>query len=131
MSAESIVQGCMKNIPKAVAAGVVDMASGMLLAVKSVDSHPQEVLDTVAAGTKDLFEGDNAMAIEKMFKKVRGVGGEDHYFREMIVTSTNLVHFFARLKTNQAVVMTVVCRGDANLGLVLTKGREIANTETI
>lgn len=131
MSADSIVQSCIKNVPKAVAAGVIDMASGMLLAVKTIDSHPQEVLDIVAAGTKDLYEGDNSLQIEQMFKRVRGVTTEEHYFREMIITSTNLIHFFSRLKTRQSIVVTVVCRADANLGLVLTKGREIAQNETI
>lgn len=121
----------MRDIPKAVACGVVDMASGMLLGVKTIDSHPQEVLDTVAAGTKDLFEGDNVMSIERMFKRVRGVTSNDHYFQEVVVGSTNLFHYFARLKTNQAVVMTVVVRGDANLGLVLMKGRAIATSERI
>lgn len=132
MSADTIVQDCLKNIPKAVAAGVVDMSSGMLLGVKTVDSHPQEVLDMVAAATRDLFEGDNVVAIEDMFKRVRGIGpNDDRYFREMIVTSTNLVHFFGRLKAQQSVVVTVVCRGDANLGLVLTKAREICASRTV
>jgi hypothetical protein len=39
------------QIPECVAAGYVDMATGMLLAVNTVDSHPQEVLDTVSAAT--------------------------------------------------------------------------------
>jgi len=36
--------------------GFVDMQTGMLLATKTVDSHPQEVLDLVAAATADIFE---------------------------------------------------------------------------
>lgn len=131
MSVDTLLQSCMRDIPKAVAAGVVDMASGMLLGVKTVDSHPQEVLDVVAAGTKDLFEGDNTSAIERMFKSIRGVTSQDPYFREIIVGSTNLVHYFSRLKSNSSVVLTVVCRSDANLGLVLAKGRAIAGSETV
>lgn len=131
MSVETIIQTCMKEIPKAVAAGVVDMASGMLLAVKTIDSHPQEVLDMVAAGTKEMFEGENSLSIEAMFKRVRGVSNDERYFREIIVGSTNLIHFFSRLKSNQSAVIVVVCRADANLGLVLAKGRQIATTEKI
>jgi hypothetical protein len=129
MSVESIINLSMKEIPKAVAAGVVDMASGMLLGVKTIDSHPQEVLDMVAAGTKEMFEGENSLTIEKMFKKVRGVVSDERYFREIVVGSTNLLHFFSRMKANQGMVMVVVCRADANLGLVLAKGRQIASTE--
>lgn len=126
MSIDMVLQSCMKEIPKAVAAGVVDMGSGMLLGVKTVDSHPQEVLDLVAAATKDLFEGDNVTQIENMFKRGRGVVSDERYFREILVCSTNLIHLFTRLKSDQNIVLTVVCRADANLGLVLSKGRSIA-----
>ena len=45
------------------------MSTGMVLGVRTVDSLPQTVLDLVAAGSADLFKGDNVMAIEKMFCK--------------------------------------------------------------
>lgn len=131
MSVDSIVNLCLKDVPKALAAGVVDMQSGMLLAVKTIDSHPQEVLDLLAAATKDLYEGDSVLTIERIFKRVRGVDNDERYFREIIITSTNLIHFFGRLKSRQSMIVTVVCRADANLGLVLTKAREIINKETI
>jgi len=131
MSVDSIVSSLLKEVPKAVAAGVVDMDSGMLLAVKTVDSHPQQVLDLLAGATKDMYEGDNVQAIENIFKKARGVKSEERYFREIIVSSTNLLHFFSRLKLRQSVVIVVVCRADANLGLVVTKGRDIAGRETL
>jgi polyribonucleotide nucleotidyltransferase len=131
MSVDTILQASMREIPKAVAVGVVDMTTGMLLGVKTIDSHPQEVLDLVAAGTKDLFEGENVTMIERLFKRVRGVDTVDHYFREIIVTSTNLVHVFCRLKANQEVVLCVVTRLDVNLGLALTKTRSIASTDNI
>ena len=43
------------DVPECVAVGYVDMSTGMLLGVATVDSHPQEVLDLVAAATADLF----------------------------------------------------------------------------
>lgn len=131
MSAESIVAKALAEVPKAVAAGVTDMGTGMLLGYKTVDSHPQGVLDLLAAATKDLYEGDSVMNIEKTFKKVRGDTSTDHYFQEIIVNSKNLIHVFARLKSNQAMVLTVVSRADANLGLVVAKSREVATTAVI
>ena len=131
MSVETILVKTMKDIPKAVAAGVVDMSTGMLLGVKTIDSHPQEVLDLVSAATKDLFEGDNVTTIEETFKRVRGVETNERYFKEIIVMSTNLVHIFARLKSMQSMVVVVVCRADTNLGLGLMKMRSITSTETI
>lgn len=121
----------MQDIPKIVAVGVVDMGSGMLIGVKTVDSHPQEILDLVAAATKDLYEGDNVTNIEKMFKKARGIKSDERYLQEIILTTSNLIHIFSRLKTNSSIVAVAVCRGDTNLGLALTKARAIFASETI
>lgn len=130
MNAEAAIKASISEVPKAVAAGLVDMDSGMLLAVKTVDSHPQAVLDMVASATHDLFQGDNVMNIENMFKQIRGVTTSEHYFQEIIVASTNLWHFFGRLKQQPTIVLIVVTRQDVNLGLVLMKCREItANTK--
>jgi len=131
MSADSIVSSGLADVPKAVAAGVVDMATGMLLAVKTTESHPQAVLDMVAAGSAELFEGDSSMSIENAFKKIRGDTQEGHYFQEILVNSANLIHFFGRLKSDPGLVVAIVCRGDANLGLVVTKARQIIASETV
>ncbi|PSF05051.1 hypothetical protein C7H09_16905 [Marinobacter fuscus] len=112
------------SIPECLAGGVVDMDSGMLVGVKTVDSHPQEVLDMLSAATHDLFQGPNVVTIENMFKKARGLDLDDfHYFKEIIVNSENLIHVFIRGKQNPQYVTTFVCRLSANLGMVLTKAR--------
>lgn len=117
----SKVQGL---VPECVAVGFVDMTTGMLLGVKTVDSHPQEVLDLVAAATGEIFQGSNVSAIEKLFKKSRGmVDDAHHFFQEIIIMSDNLVHLFQRCKRNESLVLVTVCRGSANLGMVLTKAR--------
>ena len=131
MSVDTILTKVMKEVPKTVAVGIVDMATGMLLGVKTVDSHPQEVLDLVSAATKDLFEGDNVTAIENVFKRSRGVETDERYFKEIIVMSTNLVHVFARLKSMQSMVVVAVCRADTNLGLALMKMRGICGSESV
>lgn len=124
MSLDGALAELQKGVPECVAAGLVDMATGMLLGVRTVDSHPQEVLDLTAAATGDLFQGSNVVAIENMFKKVRGVGDDSaHYFQEIIVNSQNLIHVFQRCKRNQDLVVVVVCRISANMGMVLTKSR--------
>jgi hypothetical protein len=66
MSLESALSKAQNSIPECMAAGYVDMSTGMLLAVRTVDSHPQEVLDLVAAATADLFQGANVVAIEQI-----------------------------------------------------------------
>lgn len=121
---DNALQQSISTIPECVAGGYVDLSSGMLLGIKTVDSHPDEVLELLAAATADLFQGPNVVSIENMFKKARGVAMDDHhYFQEMIVNSDNLIHIFIRGKSNQDHVVTFVCRKSANLGMVLTKAR--------
>jgi hypothetical protein len=123
---DAALQKAVTSIPECVAAGYVDLMSGMLLGIRTVDSHPSEVMDMLAAATSDMFQGPNVVAIERMFKKARGVKDEgQHYFQEMIVNSDNLIHVFVRARASQEQVACFVCRKSANLGMVLTKVRGV------
>ncbi len=121
---DNMLQKAVTSIPDCVAAGYVDLASGMVLSIKTVDSHPAEVFELLAAATTDLFQGPNVSAIEKIFRKARGLpeNNEHHYFQEIVVNSDNLIHVFIRGKRQQQVAC-FVCRKSANLGMVLTKSR--------
>lgn len=131
MSVESIITKTMSEVPKAVAAGVVDLSTGMLLNIKTVESHPQQVIDLLAAASKDLFEGDLVIQIENIFKKARGVTSDEHYFQEIMISSTNLWHYFGRVKSNPTVILVVVARGDVNIGMFLMKCRAMVDNETV
>lgn len=122
MAAKAVVEA-QALVPDCVAIGVVDVESGLLLDVKTVDSHPSDVLDLVAAATGDLFQGPNVSAIENHFKKARGVSSDARYFQEIIVNSTHLIHVFIRMKKKQSQVVVFVCRNTANIGMVLSKAR--------
>lgn len=122
---DSALQQAIQSIPECVAGGYVDLESGMLIGIKTVDSHPSEVMDMLAAATAEMFQGANVVAIERMFKKARGVKDDgSHYFQEMIVNSDNLIHVFIRSKSSQEQVACFVCRRSANMGMVLTKARK-------
>ena len=124
MSLDTQIAAAVQTVPECLALGYVDIASGMLLSVKTVDSHPQEVLSLVAAATADLFAGPNVSMIEKLFNQARGlVDDGHHYFQEILVNSDNLIHVFLRGKKYPDYVAIFVCRKHANLGMVLTKAR--------
>jgi hypothetical protein len=125
MSLDAALQKAVSEIPECVASGYVDLTTGMLLGIKTVDSHPSEIMDILAAATADLFQGPNVVTIESLFKKARGVENDGHhYFQEMIILSDNLVHIFARMKHNEEHVVTFVCRKSVNLGMALSKSRQ-------
>ncbi len=124
MSLDDALAEAMDTIPECVAAGYVDMTSGMLLGVNTLDSHPQEVLDMVAAATADMFQGPTVIEIEEAFKKSRGNDASDHhYFQEFLVFSDNLIHVFMRSKIYPEHVICFVTRKSANVGMVLAKSR--------
>jgi hypothetical protein len=124
MSLDSTLSKAQQEVPECVAVGFVDMSTGMLLAVRTVDSHPQEVLDLVAAATADLFQGRSVSAIEKLFRKSRGQTEDGHhYFNEIVVLSDNLLHIFERSKKNSNHAAVFVTRASANIGMVLSKAR--------
>ncbi len=123
MSLDNALQTAVSSIPECLAAGYIDLSSGMLLGIRSVDSHPTEVVELLAAATTDLFQGHNVTLIEGMFKKARGLQADTrHYFQEILINSDNLIHVFIRGK-NQEQVACFVCRKSANLGMALTKAR--------
>jgi hypothetical protein len=124
MSLDNELSNMQKTVPECVAVGYVDMKTGMLLGIRTVDSHPQEVIDLVAAATAAIFQGQNVDAIENMFKRSRGVKDDGHhYFQEILILSDNLIHVFQRAKRNEDMVLVTVCRASANLGMVLAKAR--------
>ena len=113
------------QVPDCIASGLVDMSTGMLLAADTLDDHPGEVLDLLAAATFDLFQGRNVVMIEDSFKQRRGVNSNDHYFQEILVNSENLVHLFLRSPDDADVVTAVICRRGVNIGMLFAQARSV------
>jgi hypothetical protein len=117
------VKDFRQNVPECVAAGIVDMSTGMLLAVDTLDTHPSEVLDLLAAATFDIFQGRNVVMIEDIFNKRRGIDSHEHYFQEILINSANLVHLFIRSRSTDEMVAAIVCRRSVNLGMLFSQAR--------
>ncbi|SFH65645.1 hypothetical protein [Albimonas pacifica] len=125
MSLDAQITAAMASVPECIAAGYVDMSTGMLMSVRTLETHPQEVLDMVAAATADLFQGPTVSEIERRFKRERGLppNREIRYFKEMLVLSENLIHVFLRAPSHPDHAAVFVTRRTANVGMVLTKAR--------
>ena len=114
-----------QNIPDYVGSGFVDMSTGMLLAVDTVDNHPQEILDVVAAATAELFDGRSITQIETLWKQARGDAGGGHYFKEILVNSDNLVHLFMRSMSNPEIASVVICTRKVSIGMLFAQARQV------
>lgn len=124
MSLEIAIEKAVASVPECVAAGYVDMATGMLLGAKTTDSQPVDALDLIAASAADLFQGANVSSIEKMFKDARGITDENHQcFKEIVVFSDNLLQVLLRGQRHTDHAVMFLCRKSANIGMVLTKSR--------
>ncbi|MEU7526422.1 hypothetical protein AB0A74_11840 [Saccharothrix sp. NPDC042600] len=121
----AVVKRLRQEVPSCVASGAVDMATGMLLAYETTDSHPSEVLDLLAGATLDLFQGRTVTMIEDIFKERRGVSTAEHYFQEILVNSTNLTHLFIRNNEEDDVVAVVVCPKSVNIGMLFASARRV------
>ncbi len=105
------------NVDGAVACGVVDLDTGMLLGIYNSSSYTQSLNEIVAAATMDLFRGPNVGRIEQMVRKHRGLPENgDHYFQEIHVTSANNYHFAKTMKGGKAVMM-LVTKKTTNIGM--------------
>ncbi|APE38237.1 hypothetical protein BOX37_11325 [Nocardia mangyaensis] len=120
-----LVKALRTEVPDCVAAGVIDMSTGMLLSVETVDNHPPEVLDLLAAATLDLFQGRNVVMIEDIWKERRGIRSDEHYFQEILVNSNNLTHLFLRAESRDDLVVVVVCRKTVNVGMLFAQSRRV------
>ncbi|SFQ97505.1 hypothetical protein SAMN04488564_101460 [Lentzea waywayandensis] len=121
----AMVKHLRQEVPTCLAAGVVDMATGMLLAFETTDSHPSEVLDLLAGATLDLFQGRTVTMIEDIFKERRGIATAEHYFQEVLVNSSNLTHLFIRSNHDEDVVTVVVCPKSVNIGMLFASTRRV------
>jgi hypothetical protein len=113
------------QVPEAITAALVDMSTGMLLAVDTIDDQqPDEQLDLLAAATFDLFQGRNVSIIRDVFAD-RHTQSDRHYFQEMLVNSDDLVHLFLRSNRHQDLVAVVVCKRVVNIGMLFAQARVV------
>lgn len=98
----------VNKVEGAVACGVVDLDTGMLLGIHNSAQYTQTLNEVVAAASMDLFRGPNVGRVEQMVRAHRGLpeNGE-HYFQEIHISSANNFHFAKTLNGGKAVMMLV------------------------
>ena len=120
---EQICQNLLENVDDALGAAVVDLSSGMLLAVAhSVPYFTQSYLDAVAAAAVDMFRGKTISTVESMLSNQRGKDSS-HSIREVQMTTAKTYHFMTILPEKNHILLVLITGTKANLasGWVATR----------
>lgn len=113
---ETLCQQLCGEIDGALACGVVDLESGMMLGVHhTVPYFSQDYLDAVAAAAVDMFRGRNISRIEQLIAKQRGTTPE-HVVEETFMTTKGTFHFM-KVVPGKTSLMVLVTKRSTNQGM--------------
>lgn len=128
MSAASAVRECMKEIPSALAVGLIDLSYGTLISVEFAQRHPEEIVDFLAPATKQVFDGHLSHTVEKHLSQTQG---SNETFQEILIASKHVWHYFGRVADDPSVALAVIAGIDVRIGLLLVKARAVRKTVSI
>lgn len=120
----SVLEGCLKNNKEALCVAVVDLESGLLIAVaNNVPYFTETFLDAVAAASVDMFRGKTVSAVEKMLTGLRGSLVRD-MIKEAQLTTDGTYHFMATAPAspNALVVLITTRRAEPAAGWAAVHG---------
>jgi hypothetical protein len=107
----------VQSVEGAVACGVVDLDTGMLLGIHNNAQYTQTLNEIVAAASMDLFRGPGVSRIEQSVRKHRGIPEDNqHYFEEVHVSSKHNFHFMKTIKAGRAVIV-LITKKTTNIGM--------------
>jgi predicted regulator of Ras-like GTPase activity (Roadblock/LC7/MglB family) len=113
---DEICDGILSSVEGALGVAVVDMDSGLLLAVaQNAPYFTQTFLDVVAAGAAEMFRGRTVTNIEEMIATLRGVPVKR--FVTEIQMTTDETHHFMSVVPGKNVVVVLITSKAVNLGM--------------
>ena len=111
-----ICKEIVDDTPDAVAANIVDLSTGMMLAGHFVSNFTTDHFEAVSAAVTNLFRGKETLRVEKLVKSQRGDANDDHYMQQVHLSTTTLEHFVVKVPDREA-VLTLVTRKPGNVGM--------------
>ncbi len=118
MKLDDVIDTVRNAVPECLAAGVVDLATGMLLAVRVDGDRSGNDLDLLASTAEMLFQGSRLPQLAHAFSE-----GESA-IHDVMVVSEGAAFIFQRCRRRPGVAVVTVSRASANLGMVLARARQ-------
>jgi hypothetical protein len=102
-----VCQNVVNDVQDALACGVVDLNTGMLMGVHhTIPYFTQSYLDAVAAAAVEMMRGRTIQRVEQLMSKQRGQEVKN-VFEEIFISSKNVFHFMALIREKQSLVVLV------------------------
>jgi len=112
-----ITADIVQNVDGGLGCAVVDLNSGLLLAVHhSIPYFTQSYLDAVAAAAVDMMRGKNVRAVEGLLSSVRGQEVANT-IKEVQMTTENTYHFMATVPDKPDALLVLITNRKTNLGM--------------
>jgi hypothetical protein len=116
------------SVPGCLVAGYVDLATGVLLGVRSLEPYPQEVLDQISDTAAGLFDHPDLRSIEDwLLQEGENEESDTDSFQEFVVMSDQLLHLYTSCRDHSDHVVVLIARRDTNFGMLITKSRQAAS----
>lgn len=113
----SICMNILKEVNESLGVAVVDLNSGLLLAVAhNVPYFTQSYLDAVAAAAVDMFRGKTVSTVEKLLSNQRGQEVR-HMIKEVQMTTDGTYHFMSIVPGKENALIVLITTRKANLGM--------------
>ncbi len=113
----SVCQTLVSDVTDALGAAVVDLDSGLLLAVAhNVPYFTQSYLDAVAAAAVDMFRGKTVTTVEKLIATQRGQDFKQ-LVQEVQMTTEKTYHFMSIVPGKENALLVLITGKKANLGM--------------
>lgn len=107
---DQLCQQIVSDVDGALACGVVDLESGMMMGVHhSIPYFTQDYIDAVAAAAVDMFRGRNISRIEQLIAKQRGSTPE-HTMEESFMTTKGTYHFMKVVPGKNSLIVLITKR---------------------
>lgn len=113
MDADTLASIAFTRVPGARLAGVVDMTTGMFLAVEA-GNLPQQELDLLAVSAREVLAGALSAGLRQSF--VQESDRQD--LKEVIVVGDKTVFVVSRVKSGDDTALVVACDKKAHLGMI-------------
>jgi hypothetical protein len=105
------------SVDGALACGVVDLVTGMVLGIYPISESVSELNDVVATVGMEMFRSEENTRVERLVQSGRGTAFDvPYYFDEVDIASSSRHHFAKTIKEGKAALL-LVTEKTANIGM--------------